>query len=434
MKVIAGVTLILLLAFLGSRWTFTRVRLPLAARHIYLTGTEYILIGLCLGAALLDLLDAPTLRGLSPVLNLALGWVGLLFGIQLELRQIKRFPAQHLQVALTQGLVTGLVCAGGFLLLPNWIPPLPAAPPLPGTLQASTTTAALILAALAVPTAQSSLALIEQELGARQSPVMQILRYVAGMDALLGLLALGVLFALSHEASPLGLPPRLVPLQILGLAVGLGLLTGLVLHVLTRLQCPQEELLLYTVGLVVFCAGAAAFLKLSPLFVTMVAGLLIANLRGQKERIGRVLVSLEKPLYLVLLLMAGARVMPAFWIGQGLALGLAYAALRALGKLCGGLLASRLFRAPERLSPWLGLGLVSQGGMAVAMVVSFHQAFFGPAADAILVMVLLAVIVNELCSPALARRVLPANADGGAGGGAGNADAGHADGQNSEAK
>ncbi|MBW1872440.1 MAG: hypothetical protein JRJ19_10265, partial [Deltaproteobacteria bacterium] len=63
MKIVVGVALVILIALLGSRRTFTKVRLPLAARHIYLTGTEYILVGLCLGGLLLNLLDESSLKG-----------------------------------------------------------------------------------------------------------------------------------------------------------------------------------------------------------------------------------------------------------------------------------------------------------------------------------------------------------------------------------
>ena len=85
MKIVVGVALVILIALLGSRRTFTKVKLPLAARHIYLTGTEYILVGLCLGGLLLDLLDQASLKGLDPLLFLSLGWIGLMFGIQLEM-------------------------------------------------------------------------------------------------------------------------------------------------------------------------------------------------------------------------------------------------------------------------------------------------------------------------------------------------------------
>lgn len=403
MKIIAGVTLLLLLAFLGARWTFTRVRLPLAARHIYLTGTEFILVGLCLGPALLDLLDQPTLRGLSPVSNLALGWVGLMFGAQLELRQLARFPRQYMLVALVQGLATLTICFVALLLLPAWPDPCPTLPA--GALQASPMVSALVLAAMAIPTAQSSLALIEQELQIRQHPLMRLLRYVAGIDALMGLLLFGVVFALSHHSSPFGIETA-VPLQQLLLAVAAGLLTGAVLHLLTRLQCAQEELLLFVVGVVAFSAGAAAFLKISPLFVTLVGGLVVANVQSQKDRIIRALVRLEQPLYLLLLLLGGARIDHNVALGVTLLWSLAYVGLRLAGKLLGGLTASLLLRSPERLPPGTGLGLVSQGGIVVAMVVSLHQAFAGPAADTILVMVLLAVLINELASPALVRRLL----------------------------
>lgn len=399
MKIVAGITIVLLLALLGARWTFTRVRLPLAARHIYLTGTEYILVGVCLGGLLLGLLDDETLRGLAPLLYLALGWIGLMYGSQLELRRVVYFPRQYLLVALVQGVVTLLACLLPLLLLARRLP-VPAL-----ASQGGVAPWALALAAVAVPTAQSSLALIETELEMRPTPLMQLLRYVAGIDAVIGLTVFGFLFCLVHPQSPIGVQ-QLVPLQVFTVTVALGLATGVVLHVLTRVQCSQGELLLFTVGVVVFSAGAAAFLRLSPLFVTLVGGILIANLRSQHERIARVLVSLEKPLYLVVLLWAGARIRGVPALGATALLALGYIGLRGAGKLSGGALASLLFRSPVRLPATVGLGLVSQGGMAAAMVVSFHQAFTGPAADVILLVVLVAVIVNELCSPALARLVL----------------------------
>jgi len=137
-----------------------------------------------------------------------------------------------------------------------------------------------------------------------------------------------------------------------------------------------------------------------------VGGLVVANVQSQKDRIIRALVRLEQPLYLLLLLLGGARIDHNVALGVTLLWSLAYVGLRLAGKLLGGLTASLLLRSPERLPPGTGLGLVSQGGIVVAMVVSLHQAFAGPAADTILVMVLLAVLINELASPALVRRLL----------------------------
>jgi hypothetical protein len=54
----------------------------------------------------------------------------------------------------------------------------------------------------------------------------------------------------------------------------------------------------------------------------------------------------------------------------------------------------------------VGLGLLPQGGVAAAMAVSFHRVFAGVSADALLFIVLAAVVASELVGPALTRWVV----------------------------
>ena len=54
----------------------------------------------------------------------------------------------------------------------------------------------------------------------------------------------------------------------------------------------------------------------------------------------------------------------------------------------------------------LGLGLVSQGGIAVAMVMNYYQLSSAAVTDVVVNTVLIAVILNELASPSLVRNVL----------------------------
>ena len=66
-------------------------------------------MGVALGDTLIGLLDEQTIRSLTPLFSLGLGAVGLLFGIQLELGKILRFPARYLPMAAIQALLTMLV-------------------------------------------------------------------------------------------------------------------------------------------------------------------------------------------------------------------------------------------------------------------------------------------------------------------------------------
>jgi hypothetical protein len=394
LKITVGVALLLVIALIGHRRTFTRLHLPLGARLIYLTGTEFILVGLALGDSLIGLLDEQTIRSLTPLFSLGLGVVGLIFGIQLELDKILRFPARYLSMAAIQALLTMLVVSWpSYLVLKA----------LFADQERSILLASLVLGATAACTAQTALALIGREFARRGAPVMQLLRYISSVDAVVGLVALGFAFCLMHTEPVTSLRAG-VSVQWFVLSLGIGTSMGFLLHLLTRIRCREEELLIFVVGMVTFSSGIALYLELSPLFVNSVMGVTVANLPGTNDRIFNLLVRLERPFYIVFLILAGAVWQP----GSPWALPLAalYLGLRFVGKLGGGYLAARMAADDVQPPLGLGMGLVSQGGMAVAMVMDHYQLSATEVTSAVVTTVLLAVILNELVSPSLVSRVL----------------------------
>ncbi len=187
------------------------------------------------------------------------------------------------------------------------------------------------------------------------------------------------------------------------IAAGGATILALLLSRKYRLLC---WLLLFTMGIVVLAAGTAAFLGISPLFVTFISGFVIANLRSQKTRILRVLGSYEKPFYIVILLIGGAMLRPVGNWPVVLGLAAVYIVLRLAGKTAGGFISSLVLRKPQQLPASVGLALISQGGMAAAMVVSFHRTFLSDYSNSILMLVLIALVVNEIISPTLTRFVV----------------------------
>jgi hypothetical protein len=394
LKLTVGVAILLVVALVGHRQTFTRLRLPAGARMIFLTGTEFILVGVALGDELIGLLDEATIRGLTPLFSLGLGAVGLIFGIGLDLRNILRFPSHYLLLTVIQSAFTMAV-----VFVPFWW----LLSGLFGGATSGALLAALVLAASAGCTAQTSLAMIDHEFALRGGRVMGLLRYVSSLDAFVGLLALGLAFCLVHVEPVLG--ASLLPgLQWYFLSISLGTAMGFLLHGLTRLRCSEEELMVFVIGTVLFSSGMALYLRLSPLFINAIMGMLIANLPGSKDRIFGLLVRLERPFYIVFLILAGAIWRP----GSAWALPLAalYLALRFAGKLGGGFLAARSSDAGEPIPGGLGLGLMSQGGMAVAMVMNYYPLGSGPMTDVVVTIVLVGVILNELAGPSLAIALL----------------------------
>lgn len=393
-KVTVGVALLLIIALIGYRRTFVLLRLPRGARLVFLTGTEFILVGVALGDQLIGLLDEQTVRSLTPLLGLGLGLVGLVFGIQLEVDKLLRFPRPYFAMAVIQAAFTMLVVAWPcYLVLRE----------LFGGERNTVLLASMVLGATAACTAQTALAMVGREFRLRGAPVMDLLRYISSVDAVVGLVALGVALCLTH-AHPVVGRGTAIGHQWFALSLLIGAAMGFLLQLLTQVRCSEEELLIFVLGAVAFSSGIALYLELSPLFITAIMGLLAANLPGSKERIFTLLAQLEKPFYIVFLILAGAIWRP----GSPWALPVAalYLALRLLGKVFGGYLAARVAVAEVRPPRWLGLGLVSQGGIAIAMVVNYYQLSSTAVTGVVVTTVLIAVIVNELASPALATRVL----------------------------
>jgi Kef-type K+ transport system membrane component KefB len=382
----------MVVAFIGYRRSFMRLRLPMGVRLVFLTGTEYILVGVALGGGFIGLLDEPTVRSLSPLFGLGLGLIGLILGVQAEVDVLRRFPPAYLKITIVQAVVAMLFVFGPCILLLASLTDLRDESVLLG---------ALVLASTAACTAQSPLALIDREFRPRSARVLVLLRYVSSLDGLVGVLLFGFAISLVAGKGGGGFPVAFLWFIV---STGIGALMGFLLHLLTRMRCGDEELLVFVLGTVLFTAGVAFSLNLSALFMCMTMGLVATNLPGSKARIQSLLAGLEKPFYIVFLLLAGA----VWHLGSTWALPLAglYLALRLSGKLAGGWLAVRSAPSTRDLPASLGLGLIPQGGVVIAMVVSTYQASAGAVVEIVVTAVLLCVILSELLGPSLAVHLL----------------------------
>ena len=194
------------------------------------------------------------------------------------------------------------------------------------------------------------------------------------------------------------------------LAVCVGVLCGIIFVWLTRDRPEMEELVLFLMGITAFASGAALQLQLSPLFVCLVMGVVVGNLVPDPRRVFRLMAKWEKPVYVVLLILAGTLIhFPTVWI---MPLALGYALLRGGAKIvaCGAMV--RITEPSFSTPPFLGLGLVPQGGISLAMALSAFLTFYGlelgglDASQSLFSVVVLGVVISELVGPALTTATL----------------------------
>lgn len=400
MKLVLAAVLVTALAFAGSRLPklkqrLSGVRLPLGLQSLLLSGSEFVLVGLLLGQAGLGLLDERTLTGLYPFVGLGLAWIGLLFGVQWEARVLRSLAPAGVIAALGQAALTGALLVVPFYYLFAHFFPLEREFALVG---------AVAVAAAASDTAQSGLALVLRHLGGaeavRRRPLVQLLRYVTDLDGLVGVFAIGVAACVPvlHPSHPL--------VFWLAASLGLGLVLGLLVVLLVAHRVSEDELRLIVLGTVLFSGGISLHLSLSPLLVNLVAGAVVANLAGARARgpIRNVLMRGEHAIYVLFLIAVGAdwnlgTVAVAALVG-------AYLVLRSAGKIAGAWLCFRSWRNRLPQVSGLGLGLLSHGGMAVAIVVNLQQIHRSELTDAVISIVLVGVLVSELVGTSLLRRLV----------------------------
>lgn len=401
LQTVTGVLVLLIVALAGYRRSFARPGWPRGIRFFFLTGTQFLFIGLALGEHFLGLLDRPTIERLGPVFSLGLGYFGLIFGLQLEFEKLLRFPLQYLSSTLIQAGITFLFVFILFFWLFHQMDASRAA-----------FIPALAIGAVACCSSPTIVALSVRETRPVKSAGIDLIRYIAGLDTIIGFTLFAAAACLVHTSPPPLGPACLPGLQWMALSIAFGMGMGYLLHLLTQTHCGENELWVFIIGIIIFSGGVSLFFELSPLFVTMVAGITAANLPGSKDRVFMAIFRQEKPFHIVFLILAGAVWQPG--LVSGLVLAGFYLLSRTAGKICGGLVAASWLPVRFQVSPLIGLGLLSQSGVAIAMAMDLYLSGSGSNPDLLVAMLISAVLVNELFSPAMAGRFLAGSREGAA--------------------
>jgi hypothetical protein len=125
-------------------------------------------------------------------------------------------------------------------------------------------------------------------------------------------------------------------------------------------------------------------------------GFWLVNLSRDKERIYQILMTVEKPTYLLLMVFLGVHLR---FDSMGLVLlSLMYCLYRALGKFLAGFLVTRLNPELRKYPGQLGFGLLAQGGLSLAIFLDFQQTFPSQLSTFVISFAILAVIYNEFLS------------------------------------
>ena len=258
-------------------------------------------------------------------------------------------------------------------------------------------TAVLAGALAAVATLSSPIAVdaVVDRLRVR-SRVPPVLQLAARIDALVAVVAFGLVLAIFHQGdvAPDVRPPTSTEWAVINVAVGIA--SGVLFHLFLgpRGHLDEGRLFVALAGAIVVASGASYYLNLSPVFTNLVLGFILANSGGAHRDVTRLLLSTERPVYLALLLFAGAAWSPGSV--DLLFIAPLFVLIRVGARFLGGAIAGAHVAPPDLRAPGLGRGLLALGGIGVALALNYAQVYPDLHPRLVLTATLLAVLLFEI--------------------------------------
>ena len=383
--------LIVAAAYLAAHWAFEW----LGHRYMLISGAEYLLLGILLGPQVSGVLRASVLDAFAPFMTLALGWMGAVVGSHFHLPRLVRTRGELIRVAFTEATLSLLVAAALLTAALGWLYQLPLGDTVPP---------AVALGAIAVASSPAGVAMLTRRLVRRGLVVRQI-EVATGVDAFTAIVAFSLVLCIAHVAPPTNVRVP-TPTEWAVISVAIGCVGGALFHLFVGSERNVDRLFISIGGAVILASGAAAYLRLSPLLPAMLIGAVLANTRHNRDEIRAALTRVERPLYFVLLIFAGAAWDPgttAWWMIPAFV----FVVVRTFAKLTSARLAAFFNGLLPSLGARWGRALLGQGGLAIAIALDYHL-FHGDLLlpDVVFSAAVASVLLTDLSSARLVHSVV----------------------------
>ncbi len=387
---------LLLILFVGLAYLAAHVAFDwLARRFLLVSGAEYLLLGILLGPQVSGVLSAEAMAGFAPLVTLALGWIGAIVGTQFYLPALVRIPGLMYRLAFAEALATLAVVAGLELALLTRLSNLPVDTAL---------LPACALGGIAAVSAPAGIEVVARRLTGPRGPIVRQLQVATAIDALVGIVTLGLLLCLAHPFANTGIRP-ITPTEWAVITIAVGLVGGVLFHLFLGGETNTDRLFISLAGAIILVSGAASYLQLSPVLTAMIMGATLVNTSRSRTEIIDTLARSERPFYFVLLVFAGALWRPgsAAWWAVPVAL---FLVARVAAKVWSARLGARLAGALPALGADWGKALLGQGGLALALGLDYSRFQGSIFANLVFSAAIASVLLTDLTSARLIHRVM----------------------------
>ena len=373
--------------------------------------TAYLVAGVIIGPYLLGQLgfgfdhEANSPEKYKILCDLALGFIAFAIGNEFRLEQLKKVGKQATIVGIAQAIVTTVIVDAGLIglsfILPEGCLPLPAA---------------IILGAVATATAPAATLMVVRQYKAK-GPVTDILLPVVALDDAVGLVVFAISFGVAgaiHTGTVDPISMIVNPLLEVVLSLALGTLMGLLFTLTERFFFSRSKRMAVSVTFVMLTVAISSLkfeighvhLGFSSLLACMMLGTIFCNICDFSEELMERADRWTAPLLILFFVISGAELnLGVFSNWVFVVIGIAYIALRCIGKYFGASWSAKASGCDENIVKYLGITLFPQAGVALGMA-SQALTFGGDIGVLAQSITLFAVLVYELVGPALTKIAL----------------------------
>ncbi len=357
----------------------------------------YMIIGVALGPSLLGLLNEQTTTHISFLTDIALGFVALSIGIELNLRSLRSLGSSIVVMILIESLLAAALVTSALYLVTGDLP------------------LSILFGALAPASAPAGTVAVIHEYKAKGS-LTRALYAVVGFDDGFAIIIFGFAAAMAraivtgNNGGSGFVTMVLLPLKEIGLGLAVGIIVALIIGFLGRLLKHEKDHFILIFGFVMLVIGICEALEISIIFTLLIVGIGVVNTQPEKltRNIRNQLSEVMPLLFVLFFVLAGANLHIRALPSLGL-IGIVYIVARASGLYGGAWLGAVIGRAEKKIRNYLGLGILSQAGVAIGLALIVKQEFgplgeWGAHAGSVIITTITATsIVFEIAGPLLAK-------------------------------
>jgi Kef-type K+ transport system membrane component KefB len=328
----------------------------------------FMVLGVLLGPSLLGCFEETNLQTLSFLTEIALGFVAFSIGAELSMTSLRQLGGGIVAIILAESFgAFAIVTAVVFLLTRSW--------PL-----------ALLFGAVAPASAPAGTVAVIQEYRARGT-LTKALYAVVGFDDGLAILIFGFAAAIAKtllSAQLLGSGGGVAgvaaamrqPAIEIAASLGVGVLVGFLFSALARQLRHGHEMLVVVFGTVLVATGVSLYFNLSLILTNMAVGFVLVNTRRESfvHRVTEPVREIMPLIFIIFFTLAGAHLRLSELPKLG-AIGIVYVLARSGGLIGGSRLGAAIGRSEPKLRKWVGLGILSQAGVAIGLSLIISNEF-----------------------------------------------------------